>query len=352
MRAGLGGDDRPGQRLLTEAVAAALDDSHHLVAQAPTGSGKSLAYLAPAVASGRATVVATATLALQDQLWRKDLPLVAEQSGIPFEAAVLKGRAQYLCLARLRAAVGGEALFDERPGPDLGAELIRLERFAADSETGDASDADVTPGVWRSVSCGPNECPGATRCPAGEDCFAEHARRRADGADILVVNHALYLAHLAAGGILLPHHEVVIVDEAHALADTATRALGSEVAPGGLRHLAARLRGAGVPAADADAVAEAAERLEDVLGDLGGRVDPTEERLAGVLAGPRSGSRPPPVVSTSAVTHPAPPRPPGWPRPASTRSAASKRPAATKWRGSTGVSGRCCAWRRWTSGRG
>src|ERR1700726_2604480 len=81
---GLGGDDRPGQRLLTEAVAAAPDDSHHLVAQAPTGSGKSLAYLAPAVASGRATVVATATLALQDQLWRKDLPLVAGEGGLPF----------------------------------------------------------------------------------------------------------------------------------------------------------------------------------------------------------------------------------------------------------------------------
>jgi ATP-dependent DNA helicase DinG len=281
---GLGGDDRPGQRLLTEAVAAAFTDSHHLVAQAPTGSGKSLAYLAPAVASGRATVVATATLALQDQLWRKDLPLVAEQGGIPFEAAVLKGRAQYLCLARLRGAVGGDALFDERPGPDFAAVLARLERFAAETETGDASDAAVTPEVWRSVSCGPNECPGAARCPAGEDCFAEHARRRADGADILVVNHALYLAHLAAGGTLLPHHEVVIVDEAHAFADTATRALGTEVAPGGVRHLAARLRAAGTPGADADAVAETADRLEDAVGDVDGRVDPTDGRLAGVLA--------------------------------------------------------------------
>lgn len=281
---GLGGDDRPGQRLLTEAVAAALDDSHHLVAQAPTGSGKSLAYLAPAVASGRATVVATATLALQDQLWRKDLPLVAAESGIPFDAAVLKGRGQYLCLARLRAAVGGEALFDERPGPDFAEVLTRLERFAAESETGDASDAAVTPEVWRAVSCGPNECPGAARCPAGDDCFAEHARRRADGADVLVVNHALYLAHLAAGGTLLPSHEVVIVDEAHALADTATRALGSEVAPGGLRHLAARLKAAGAPPADADAVAETAERLDAALGDTEGRVDPTEDRLAGVLA--------------------------------------------------------------------
>ena len=201
------------------------------------------------------------------------------------------------------------------------------------------------------MSCGPNECPGAARCPAGEDCFAEHARRRADGADILVVNHALYLAHLAAGGTLLPHHEVVIVDEAHALADTATRALGSEVAPGGLRHLAARLRGAGAPPADADAVAEAAERLEDVLGDVDGRVDPTEGGSPASSPGPRSGSRPRRAESTSAATPPGPRRPPGWPRPASTRSAGSKRPAATKWLGSRAVSGRCCAWRPSTSGR-
>jgi len=115
----LDGDDRPGQRDLTEAVAAALGAPHHLVVEAPTGSGKSLAYLAAVVASGRVAVIATATLALQDQLWRKDLPLVREHGGVPFEAAVLKGRSQYLCLARLRAASGGDALFDERPGPEF-----------------------------------------------------------------------------------------------------------------------------------------------------------------------------------------------------------------------------------------
>ena len=281
----LGGDDRPGQRALTEAVAAALDEPHHLIAEAPTGSGKSLAYLSAAVASHRVTVVATATLALQDQLWRKDLPLVREHGGVPFEAAVLKGRAQYVCLARLRAAVGGEALFDERPGPDFAAELTRLERFAARSETGDAADLEgtVSPGGWRAVSCGPQECPGAARCAAGGDCFAEHARLNAEGADILVVNHALYLAHLAAGGGVLPPHDVVVFDEAHALADVATRALGSEVAPGGLRQLAGRVRAAGAPTADADGLGDAAERLEDCLGDLDGRVDPTEDRLAGIL---------------------------------------------------------------------
>ena len=282
----LDGDDRAGQRALTEAVAAAFDEPHHLIAEAPTGSGKSLAYLAAAVTSRRVTVVATATLALQDQLWRKDLPLVRDHGGVPFEAAVLKGRAQYLCLARLRAAAGGEALFDERPGPDFAAELTRLEQFGARSATGDAADLEgtVSPAGWRAVSCGPQECPGAARCASGGDCFAERARVNAEGADVLVVNHALYLADLAAGGGVLPPHDVVVFDEAHALADVATRALGSEVAPGGLRQLAGRVRAAGAPAADADGLGDAAERLEDCLGDLDGRVDPTEDRLAGILA--------------------------------------------------------------------
>jgi ATP-dependent DNA helicase DinG len=282
---GLGGEERPGQQALTAAVADALGGPHHLVAEAPTGSGKSLAYLAALVASGRTAVVATATLALQDQLWRKDVPLVRDHGGVPFEAAVLKGRGQYLCLARLRAAVGGDALFDERPGPDFAAQLRVLERYAARAETGDAADVEgVPPAVWRAVSCGPNECPGAARCPAGDECFAERARLVADGADVLVVNHALYLAHLAAGGGVLPPHDVVVFDEAHALADVATRALGAEVAPGGLRQLAGRLRAAGGAAGDADGLLEAADRLEDCLGELEGRVDPTAGRLAGVLA--------------------------------------------------------------------
>jgi len=282
---GLGGEERAGQRELTAAVAEALEGSHHLVAEAPTGSGKSLAYLSALVASGRVAVVATATLALQDQLWRKDLPLVREHGGVPFEAAVLKGRSQYLCLARLRAAVGGEALFDERPGPFFAAQLRTLERYAARTETGDAADLDdLPPEAWRAVSCGPNECPGASRCPEGGECFAERARVVADGADLLVVNHALYLAHLAAGGGVLPAHDVVVFDEAHALADVATRALGAEVAPGGLRQLGARLRSAGAAAADADGLFEVADRLEDCLGELDGRVDPTDGRLAGVLA--------------------------------------------------------------------
>jgi ATP-dependent DNA helicase DinG len=283
--AALGGDDRPGQHRFAEAVAAAIEDGHHLLAEAPTGSGKSLGYLAPVLASGRRAVVATATLALQDQLWRKDLPHLHEHSGVTFSTALVKGRSNYLCLARLDAAQGGDALFDERPGPELTADIERLARFAADSSTGDVADLGeaVAPASWRAVTCGPNECPGRTRCAQGVECFAELARERAEAVDVIVVNHALYCAHLATGGQLLPEHDVVILDEAHTFDATATGALGTELSAGGLRQLAGRLRRADAPRAVADAIAEAAERVDDVLADLDGRVDPTDGRLADVL---------------------------------------------------------------------
>jgi ATP-dependent DNA helicase DinG len=283
--AALGGDERPGQRRLAEAVAAAIEGRHHLVAEAPTGSGKSLAYLAPVLASGARAVVATATLALQDQLWRKDLPHLHEHSGVAFSTALVKGRSNYLCLARLDAAQGGEALFDERPGPDFAADLERLERFAADADTGDVAELSdaVAPASWRAVTCGPNECPGAKRCAHGEDCFAELARARAAEADVVVVNHALYCAHLATGGVLLPEHDVVVIDEAHTFDGTATGALGTELSAAGLRQLAGRLRRADAPRADADAVAQVADRLDAALDDLDGRVDPEAAPLDTVL---------------------------------------------------------------------
>ena len=118
--AALGGEQRPGQQALASAVADAIAGTHHLVAEAPTGSGKSLAYLAPAVASGAKVVVATATLTLQDQLWSKDVPHLREHGGVEFTAALLKGRGQYVCRAKLDRARAGEPLLDERPGPTLG----------------------------------------------------------------------------------------------------------------------------------------------------------------------------------------------------------------------------------------
>jgi ATP-dependent DNA helicase DinG len=281
--AALGGDDRPGQQRLTAAVADAIDGKHHLVAEAPTGSGKGLAYLAAAVTSGRRVVVSTATLTLQDQLWNKDLPHLREHGGVSFTAALLKGRSQYVCRAKLRAAVGGQATFEERPGPTLARDLERLERFALDSPTGDLADVDIADGSRRAASCAPRECPGAAKCSDGDSCFAEQARERANGADILVVNHALYCAHLASSGNVLPEHDVVVFDEAHALPEVATGAFGLDLSPMGLRQLATRLGGVGVGRGDTDPVAAAADALESALEGLEGRVDPTDGALAAAL---------------------------------------------------------------------
>jgi ATP-dependent DNA helicase DinG len=283
--AALGGDDRPGQHRLAAAVAEAIDGGHHLVAEAPTGSGKGLAYLAPAVASGRKVVVSTATLTLQDQLWHKDLPHLREHGGVAFDAALLKGRSQYLCRAKLRSAVGGRPLLDERPGPTLARDLERLERFAMESKTGDLGDVDIADDSRRAASCAPRECPGAAKCQDGEDCFAEYARARAAAADVLVVNHALYCAHLASGGSVLPDHDVVVFDEAHALPDVATGAFGIDLHPTGIRQLATRLGSVGVTWRDTDPLTAAAAALEHALDSRDGRVDPTEDALATAIGG-------------------------------------------------------------------
>ena len=280
---GLGGDRRPGQHQLAAAVAGAIADGHHLVAEAPTGSGKSLAYLAPAIASGARVVVATATLTLQDQLWHKDIPHLREYGGEEFSAALLKGRSQYVCRAKLHRARQGEPLLDERPGPTLARDLERLVRFATTSKNGDFAEVDVADASRRVASCAPRECPGANKCDDGDDCFAEHARKRAATANILIVNHALYCAHLASSGAVLPEHDLVVFDEAHGLADVATTAFGIDLNPIGLRQLASRLAGVGISRADADTIAAAADALERALEKLEGRLDPTDGAIADAL---------------------------------------------------------------------
>ncbi len=174
--AALGGDERPGQQRLTAAVGAAFATGHHLVAEAPTGSGKGLAYLVPAVVSGLKVVVSTATLTLQDQLWNKDLPHLREHGGVPFRAALMKGRSQYLCRAKLRVLLGDDPLLDERPGPTFNRDLERLEEFVATSVSGDLADVDIADSARRAASCAPRECPGAGKCSDGETCFAEKAQ--------------------------------------------------------------------------------------------------------------------------------------------------------------------------------
>src|SRR4051794_34197521 len=172
--AALEGERREGQRDLVTAVTDALRTGHHLVAEAPTGSGKSLAYLAPAVASGLRVIFATAAIALQGQLVDKDLPLLAERAGGPFTFPLVKSGSNYVCRAKLTAAAEPDALFDAPVGASFGPQLEALQKFAAGSTTGDRGElqASITDAAWAAVSCAPSECPGRSNCDDGPECFA------------------------------------------------------------------------------------------------------------------------------------------------------------------------------------
>ena len=271
-----GGEERPGQMEMAEAVASAVTNEQHLVVQAGTGTGKSLAYLVPALLSGKRVVVATATKALQDQLAGKDLPFLEKHLEVPFEFAVLKGRSNYLCRQRAREVMGGDDQLelDDDVG-DLGREIARLIEWGRSSPTGDRAELDFEPRprAWSSVSVSAMDCPGASRCPSGEDCFAEQARQRAEAADVVVVNTHLYGAHLASGGHVLPEHDVVVFDEAHELEDIAAASLGLELGAGRFRALVRNAR-AVVDKADVAALDEldgAGLRLENALASWRGK---------------------------------------------------------------------------------
>jgi len=271
-----GGETRPGQAAMAEAVEEALADHRHLIVQAGTGTGKSLAYLVPAAKLGRPVVVATATKSLQEQLASRDAPLVAEALG-GVVVAVLKGRSNYLCRQKVVELDGGAIQapldLDGRPtaGRDGGlvAQVRSLIDWGSRTATGDVAElgAQISPQAWSMVSVGTNDCPGATRCPQGHHCFTEMARAAAREADVIVTNLHLLGAHLASDGQVLPDHDAVIVDEAHALEDVMTQCLGIDLSPGRIRALASEVKGLGIeelaPAA-AD-LGETAEGLGDVL---------------------------------------------------------------------------------------
>jgi len=221
-----GGEDRPGQLQMAHAVTRAIEEKQHLVVQAGTGTGKSLAYLIPCVLAGVTCVVATATKALQDQLAGKDLPFLAAHLGRPFRFAVLKGRSNYLCLQK---------------GQEIAAREGEEQLDLADADTAEL-DFEPHPRAWASLSVTASECPGASRCPKGELCRTEAARERAAEADVIVVNTHLYAVHLASGGHLLPPHEVVVFDEAHELEDIVAAAMGVELTASRFTALARSLR--------------------------------------------------------------------------------------------------------------
>ncbi len=263
-----GGEVRPQQLEMAVAVAEAICEQRHLVVQAGTGTGKSLAYLVPALLLGVKTVVSTATKALQDQLANKDLPLLARRLGADVEFSVLKGRSNYLCVQKARETSGSATL---EPALDLDGEdpaggetaraLRRVLDWARTSETGDRAELDFEPSarVWGQLSTSATDCPGALRCPAGDACFAESARRRAEEAAVVIVNTHLYGAHLASGGHVLPDHDVVIFDEVHELEDIAASSLGLEMGAGRLRALGSVAR----PVIGSD------KRVVDDLGEAG-----------------------------------------------------------------------------------
>ena len=316
--AGIGGAERPGQVTMAEAVQRAIETGEHLAVQAGTGTGKSLAYLVPAVRHAMMTentvVVATATIALQNQLIDRDLPrLVAAlkpQLGREPRFAILKGRRNYLCLNRQRGGVDPKtddpqdglfdpvALSDSDGGPSspLGRQVKRLHEWAEKTTTGDRDE--LVPGVpdaaWRQVSVSAQECIGAQRCPYGSRCFAERARDEAAKAHIVVTNHALLAIDATSDIDVLPEHDVVIVDEAHDLVDRVTSATAGELSGPGVDAAARRcarltdsaaVEGSeGSAQAVADRLRQAAAALTIDLGDApSGRMDVLSDALAATL---------------------------------------------------------------------
>lgn len=233
---------------MAEAVAHAFATGEHLAVQAGTGTGKSLAYLVPAISRALTeetpVVVSTATIALQRQLVDRDLPrlvdAIADELPRRPRFALLKGRRNYLCLNKVHngatdeaADVPQEELFSPVAASALGRDVARLTKWASETETGDRDE--LSPGVpersWSQVSVSARECLGVARCQFGTDCFTEKARAEAGRADVVVTNHALLAIDAIAEASVLPEHHLLVIDEAHELVDRVTSAATAELTP-------------------------------------------------------------------------------------------------------------------------
>lgn len=300
--AALGGDERPGQVAMAEAVAETLATDGHALIQAGTGTGKSLAYLVPVVAHVAQTdariIVSTATLALQRQVVRHDLPLVLDVLepvlGIRPRVALLKGRANYLCRYRL---AGGYPEPDDAldlggysPVSKLGKELARLNAWAEETATGDRDDLD--PGVssltWGRVSVGGRECLSST-CPLAGDCFAEAAVANARAAQIVITNHAMLAIEATSHDVLGPR-EAIIVDEAHELVSRITSGATQELSARRIESAGRTARRCGVTATRLEEAARTFEGIMDGL-RVGRLAYGPPESLVGSLAELREAAR-------------------------------------------------------------
>ena len=268
------GSPREGQIEMAEAVANALSDRHHLLVQAGTGTGKSLAYLVPALVHGKKVLVATATLALQRQLVERDLPRVKDalekelKRSISF--AVYKGVGNYLCLQKMNADDGtadSEVLVDIS---SLEKDARRLREWAAKPGiSGDRDDApDVDRRVWLANSTSGRECVGADECRFGSECFAVNAKAKAQTADIVVTNHTLLAIEIVDSHPILPDRDAVILDEAHEFMDRTTQAVTEELTSGRVARAANMVR-RHMPGKLADAFVKAAEGFADAMDEYG-----------------------------------------------------------------------------------
>lgn len=234
-------EHRPGQLAMAKAVEEAVAKSHTLVCEAGTGTGKTLAYLIPAILSGRKTVISTATRALQDQIYWRDLPAIAKHTGLKPSVALTKGLSNYLCRRRfeeLRKSAHAASTASA-------TSLVQIERWARTTHTGDVAElADLPENdpVWRDV-CSSTETRIGLKCQHYENCFVTHMRREAQEAQIVVANHHLVFADIALrgdsqerGGVL-PEYEVLVLDEAHQIEDIASDFFGCQVSSGRIQVL-------------------------------------------------------------------------------------------------------------------
>ncbi len=262
---------RPAQLEMARAVQKAIANKSSLIAEAGTGTGKTFAYLVPAIVSGKRVIISTGTKNLQDQLFNKDLPVVRDALAVPFQAALLKGRANYLCLYRLQNTLVVRAGHGKQ---DI-TSIESIKRWAKHTGVGDIAEvADVSESspIWPQVTSTVDNCLGQ-ECPNYNECFLVKARREAQEAEVLVINHHLLWADWALKadgfGELLPAADAIVVDEAHQFAETAAQFLGLSIGARQLNELANDIVVEQLKdARDQPDLATEAERLENAVADL------------------------------------------------------------------------------------
>ncbi|MCG3759982.1 ATP-dependent DNA helicase [Vibrio cincinnatiensis] len=233
---------RQAQVDMAKAVAKAIEQQSQLVVEAGTGTGKTFAYLVPALLSGKKVIISTGSKNLQEQLFHRDLPLMVNALGFHGQVALLKGRSNYLCLDRLsRQMVESH---NSESDPALLTQLVKVRSWSSETKTGDLGECDALPEdslVIPTITSTNDNCLGK-ECPSYQDCFVSKARRKAMDADVVVVNHHLFLADLAIKetgfGELIPEADVFIFDEAHQLPDIASQYFGQSVSSRQIQELA------------------------------------------------------------------------------------------------------------------